>query len=85
MQTDYVLVHDARLNWQNKKLQTQRAWSTTPLMFGDFLRNIDARHRTMNSLSVCMPLISIAMYVTNNAWTTTPLKFADFLVVHVVV
>ena len=20
MQTDYVLVHDARLNWQNKKL-----------------------------------------------------------------
>ena len=73
MQTGYVLVHDARLNWQNKNLQTARAWLTTPLMFGVILRNVDARHIIIHSLYVFMPLISMPMNAMHNAWLTTPL------------
>ena len=73
MQTDYVWVHDARLNWQNKNLQTSRAWSTSPLMFGVILRNVNARHIIIHCLYVFMPLIIMRMYGKHNAWLTTPL------------
>ena len=76
MQTDYVLVHDARLNWQNKNLQTSRAWSTSPLMFRVILRNTDTRHIIIHCLYVCMPLIIMLMYAMHNAWMTTRLMFA---------
>ena len=78
MQTDYVLVHDARLNWQNKNLQTSRAWPTSPLMFGVILRNTDVRHIIIHSLYVFMPLIIMLMYAMHNAWLTTRLMFAFF-------
>ena len=34
-----------------------RAWSTTPLKFGDVLRNVDARHIMIHSLYVFTSLI----------------------------
>ena len=42
---------------KTKKLQTSRAWSTTPLKFGDVLRNEDARHGMMHSLYVFISLL----------------------------
>ena len=70
---------------KTKKLQTSRAWSTTPLMFGDVLRNVDARHGMIHSLNVFISLLYALVNTTQqyNTWVvqnqkSATLKFADF-------
>ena len=57
MQSDYVTVHDASLNWQKEKPPDFKGVVDHTLMFGGFLRNVDARYRMIRGLYVFMSLL----------------------------
>ena len=52
---------------KTKKLHTSRAWSDTPLKFGDVLRNVGARHRMLHSRYVFISLSNALVSTTPEA------------------